>query len=1093
MCKQNCVLSPAQIAARLKADGEKVLVLLVGVPGSGKTTLAKKLLAQTSFVHLNADSIREEVTGDENNHDKDEIVWALFQQRFDNALASGGAVLVDNMNHTRGARAGMIQAARAAGYDVKLVYLEVPLDVCIERNRARGKQVEDFTIMHKHMKMKMYGAPDGEWSLWLAPARNDDEYRISPKPQYDVEERLDIIGDVHGCYDELRILMGTLGYRILSSGKLNKPKGRNLAILGDLTDRGPDSAGVLDLCIKLWKQGVIFVLGNHCYKLLRALKGHKVKISDELQVTIDGIRARGAEFEKQVIEFLAQIPYKYENKDVILVHAAYSQLARGERAERLALYGETDGKFDENGFPIRAERWETAYMGGKTIVHGHMCVPEPIIRHVSNGGRIVNVDTSCCFGGKLTALRFPEMELISVPARKVYFEYTQAEELASSSDEATGETVTNNETTLAPSVVYPGVFGVGKGLPTLPEFQQTERDGWVWSKTRTTKAGHTYRLFNYNKRTAYERVWTPVTLVSRGIIVCEETGECVAAPLEKFFNLGETIIPGQVAGVLDGAFDALVKLDGSCGIGYRFDGEFCWATRGSFFSKQAKVAQMLWDRKYKQHDELLCTEWNHLTLTAEIIHPLTRVVVQYDFEDLVLINVRNRFTGEELSYEEMVKVGERLGMPVVERLKSSDLEAILRRCETLDGNNEGFVLVWSNGRRRKVKGDEYKRLHRLLSGITPRILAFGWWDGSIEDLLRLMPEEFREETERLVAQLDGKAHELLAKVQECYAHAPAADPRAFAAWVKEQDPRISGFLFARKQMDAPQGVSQIARAALARLHSLGQLSELANQPGSPLSDAADVSENDEGTSRFVNAMAQHDRLLGDFLWENTRTPELTNQVRRVVPQFPKQLRGVVEGALTNLLPELVVEKMREYVKRELADPASKNPELAELDVDAVFATAPKASAPDALHTNWVFMHPLVVRPFLDRWRFCGQRSTAYGGARKLLSEAFRTGSTAEYLQHLNRLLARPGVEERLDVEALVQGAQRAQAHLEKTWTQLPHDRATEIGAVIEELGTGGLWARALFSEAWGGLRASVRDEYISSGEELDTLQRLDDE
>ncbi len=260
------ILSVEQIAARLVERGKKVVALLIGVPASGKSTLARQLLGHASFVHLNADSIRKEVNGDENSHDRDNLVWMKFQERYEAALQSGQSVLVDNMNHTRATRSNLIRAARKAGYAVKLVYLDVPLAVCLERNRKRGKDIPDYTIMEKHVALKVSGKPlPDEDAIWIAPTADAGQYEVTQEALADPENAYDIVGDVHGCADELQELIEVLGYKLnMETRLLIRPQGRKLAFVGDLVDRGPDSARVLDMVMALHKQGAIVVLGNHC-------------------------------------------------------------------------------------------------------------------------------------------------------------------------------------------------------------------------------------------------------------------------------------------------------------------------------------------------------------------------------------------------------------------------------------------------------------------------------------------------------------------------------------------------------------------------------------------------------------------------------------------------------------------------------------------------------------------------------------------------------------------------------------------------------------------------------------------------------------
>lgn len=198
-----------------------------------------------------------------------------FYARYEAALQGGGPVLIDNLNHTRAARSGLIRAARKAGYAVKLVFLDVPLAVCIERNKARGKDIADYVIMEKHVAMKVEGKPlDDEDAIWIRPTADADSYLLSARAQTSVGDAFDIIGDVHGCADELLTLIAALGYKLdLAKGTLARPQGRRLVFVGDLTDRGPNSALVLEIVMKLHRLGALVVRGNHCEKLLRLCRG----------------------------------------------------------------------------------------------------------------------------------------------------------------------------------------------------------------------------------------------------------------------------------------------------------------------------------------------------------------------------------------------------------------------------------------------------------------------------------------------------------------------------------------------------------------------------------------------------------------------------------------------------------------------------------------------------------------------------------------------------------------------------------------------------------------------------------------------------
>ena len=602
-------------------------------------------------------------------------------------------------------------------------------------------------------------------------------------------------------------------------------------------------------------------------------------------------------------------------------------------------------------------------------------------------------------------------------------------------------------------------FGLGRGLPSLAELRAAVAARLVSQKALRTRSGQTYLLFNYTPQATYSRAWTDVTMAARGLIVCEETGEIVAAPLRKFMNLGEPLGDGSVAGVRDGPFEAFVKLDGSLGIMYRADGEVRWATRGSFTSTQSRVAQAIWDARYRQHDALLLDdpEWARLTLLAEIIHPETRVVCRYDFEGLVLLAARDRRTGEDLPYERLVGIAGRLGMPLVERVEG-DLDALLRRAATLDDNREGFVLRWPDGYRLKVKGAAYKELHRVLSNMTPQRLAQEWREGRLQDVMLLMPEEFREEAEAIQAELDDRLRASVREVAELYARAPRDDgQRAFAQWVGQAAPRpLHGLLYARRQLDLADGTTRdkLVSGVLAGLVRSGRLASL-------LVDDAYAALREE--------LERAELVLAEHLWAGTRDRVAVNRRRAWANGLPKALRGTALAAIDDLLPESVVARLRAFATRpELRD------QLGELDVDALLATAPTPDTPVEQLNAWVLAQPPVLRSLLDRWRLYGQRETATEGARKLLCVGSTTGSLGPLLAGLS---ATP-----VDAAAIVAGLEQLEAALTRLWGAVP--RGGDPDDVLAWLDTLGAderpWAVALVQESWAGHRDRALGDFLEA-------------
>jgi protein phosphatase len=231
----------------------------------------------------------------------------------------------------------------------------------------------------------------------------------------------DIVGDVHGCSVELEELLARLEYRPSNAGAaLVHPAGRRVIFLGDLVDRGPDAAGVLRRAMAMVAAGqALCVPGNHDDKLLRKLRGRNVRIAHGLAETLEQLAREPEPFRAAVEAFLGGLPSHYvlDQGRLVVAHAGMPKMLQGQdtrRARDFALYGETTGEVDAHGLPVRVN-WALRYRGRAAVVYGHTPVAEPRWLH-----NTINIDTGCVFGGRLTALRYPERELVSVPARAVY-------------------------------------------------------------------------------------------------------------------------------------------------------------------------------------------------------------------------------------------------------------------------------------------------------------------------------------------------------------------------------------------------------------------------------------------------------------------------------------------------------------------------------------------------------------------------------------------------------------------------------------------------------------------------------------------------
>ena len=246
----------------------------------------------------------------------------------------------------------------------------------------------------------------------------------------DMHGPFDIIGDVHGCYDELVELLQKLNYKIDSvndDGKnygfnVSHPENRTAVFLGDLVDRGPASPQVLKLVMSMVRNGsALCVPGNHDMKLHKKLNGKAVQEKHGLAETLQQLENESEEFKNDVKEFLYGLisHYVLDSGKLVVAHAGLKEemQGRGSGAVRsFCLYGETTGETDEFGLPVRYN-WASEYRGRAKVVYGHTPVQNP--QWLNN---TIDIDTGCVFGGALTALRYPEEEFVSVKAKKVYSE-----------------------------------------------------------------------------------------------------------------------------------------------------------------------------------------------------------------------------------------------------------------------------------------------------------------------------------------------------------------------------------------------------------------------------------------------------------------------------------------------------------------------------------------------------------------------------------------------------------------------------------------------------------------------------------------------
>lgn len=409
------------------------LIVLIGATGSGKSTFAAKHFLKTEVI--SSDYARGLVGDNENDQsvsaDAFDLVRAIAEKRLKNRKLT----VIDATNVRSADRKQWVEVARRWHALPVAIVIDPGLDVCVDRNKKRpdrqfGPQIPQRMI--HEIRRGLGGLQrEGFRQIWrLSSVEGIEAARVERKPLW-TDRRgdkgpFDIIGDVHGCADELELLLAELGYRVTwGEGRavhIEAPPGRTVVFVGDLCDRGPRSPDVLRIVMSMVAAGTgMCVQGNHDKKLMRWLEGRDVKPTHGLQQTIDQMNLEDEAFHKQVKAFVDALRSHYwlDGGRLAVAHAGLKEemIGRGSPTVRdFALYGESTGEIDEFGLPVRLD-WAAKYRGATTVVYGHTPVPEA--EWVNN---TICIDTGCVFGGKLTALKWPERELVSVPAARVYYE-----------------------------------------------------------------------------------------------------------------------------------------------------------------------------------------------------------------------------------------------------------------------------------------------------------------------------------------------------------------------------------------------------------------------------------------------------------------------------------------------------------------------------------------------------------------------------------------------------------------------------------------------------------------------------------------------
>lgn len=409
---------------------ELSLVALIGPSGCGKSTFAKQQFRPTEV--LSADFCRALVSDDENDQSATGDAFAVLHSIARKRLAAGRLTVVDATNVQPEERKPWVELAREFHVLPVAIVFDLAETICHERNRVRADRQFGPHVVRNHSAQLRRSLPGLERegfrhifklptpeavaaaSVVRLPLRNNLKHEHGP---------FDILGDVHGCFDELTQLLGRLDYEQNAAGVFRPPEGRKAIFVGDLVDRGPKIPDTVRLVRDMVDAAYAFcVPGNHDVQFLKAVRGKNVPIAHGLDDSLrqfkeyengyPGFTQIAADFIDKLVSH-----YVLDDGKLVVAHAGMKEEMQGRgsgKVRNFALYGETTGETDEHGLPVRYN-WAAEYRGKSMVVYGHTPVAEPEWLN-----RTINIDTGCVYGGRLTALRYPERELISVPAMKTY-------------------------------------------------------------------------------------------------------------------------------------------------------------------------------------------------------------------------------------------------------------------------------------------------------------------------------------------------------------------------------------------------------------------------------------------------------------------------------------------------------------------------------------------------------------------------------------------------------------------------------------------------------------------------------------------------
>lgn len=411
---------------------ELSLIVLVGSTGSGKSHFCQSHFMPTQVI--SSDFCRGIACDDVNEQASTQDAFDILHYIVNKRLNAKKLTVIDATNLRKEDREQLLALARSNHVLPAAIVFNTSQKVCWERTKNRPDRDLSRRVIEAHSKLlrralvdiKREGFTGGLYALNSEEEANSAEIVLTPLYNNKQDEKgpFDIIGDIHGCYDELVELMGMLGYS-KADGLYKHPEGRKLVFLGDLVDRGPKIMDTVNLVMDLVENGLAYIVkGNHDKKFEKYIRDGNAQNLHGLQQTVSQFEALTMEqrglFRERYVNFtrhaISHFIFDYGN--LAVAHAGINEYFQGRASAAVVdfcLYGDTTGEVDGYGLPVRLD-WAQDYRGRALVVYGH--TPVETAEFVNN---TINIDQGCVFGGALTALRYPEREIVSVEAHAQYY------------------------------------------------------------------------------------------------------------------------------------------------------------------------------------------------------------------------------------------------------------------------------------------------------------------------------------------------------------------------------------------------------------------------------------------------------------------------------------------------------------------------------------------------------------------------------------------------------------------------------------------------------------------------------------------------